>query len=125
MFDLENRRALVTGASGGIGGAVATALHGQGATVALAGRNRGTLEERAVALGDRAHVLTADLADPEAAEGLAKAATEAMGGSTYWSTMPGLRATTCSCGSGTKTGKPYSTSISPRDSGWPAPSFAA
>ena len=80
MFDLENRRALVTGASGGIGGAVASALHGQGATVALAGRNREALEERAAALEDRAHVLTADLADPDSADGLAKAATEAMGG---------------------------------------------
>ena len=80
MFDLGNRRALVTGASGGIGGAVASALHRQGATVALAGRNREALEERAAALGERVHVLTADLADPEAADGLAKAATEAMGG---------------------------------------------
>lgn len=80
MFDLEDRRALVTGASGGIGGAVASALHAQGATVALAGRNREALEERASALGDRVHVLTADLADPDAADALAKAAVEAMGG---------------------------------------------
>ncbi len=80
MFDLGNRRALVTGASGGIGGAVASALHGRGATVALAGRNREALEQRAAALGDRAHVLTADLADPGAADALAKAAAEAMGG---------------------------------------------
>jgi len=80
MFDLGNRRALVTGASGGIGGAVASALHGQGAAVAFAARNREALEERAAALGDRVHVLTADLADPEAADGLAKAAAEAMGG---------------------------------------------
>ncbi len=80
MFDLENRRALVTGASGGIGGAVAAALHRRGATVALAGRDRAALEEHAAALGARAHVLTADLADPEAAGALAKAAGEAMGG---------------------------------------------
>ena len=80
MFDLGNRRALVTGASGGIGGAVASALHGRGATVALAGRNREALEQRAAALGDRAHALTADLADPGAADALAKAAAEAMGG---------------------------------------------
>ena len=80
MFDLENRRALVTGASGGIGGAVTSALHAQGATVTLAGRNREALEERASALGDRVHVLTADLADPDSADGLAKAASEAMGG---------------------------------------------
>ena len=80
MFDLEDRRALVTGASGGIGGAVATALHAQGATVALAGRNRAALEERAAAMGDRALVLTADLADPGAADALAAEAAEAMGG---------------------------------------------
>lgn len=80
MFDLEERRALVTGASGGIGGAVASALHAQGATVALAGRNRAALEERASELGDRAHVLTADLADPGAADALVLAAAEAMGG---------------------------------------------
>ena len=80
MFDLEDRRALVTGASGGIGGAVATALHAQGATVALAGRNRAALEERAAAMGDRALVLIADLADPGAADALAAEAAEAMGG---------------------------------------------
>ena len=80
MFDLEERRALVTGASGGIGGAVASALHAQGATVALAGRNRAALEERASELGDRAHVLTADLADPGAADALVGAAADAMGG---------------------------------------------
>ena len=80
MFDLEERRALVTGASGGIGGAVASALHAQGATVALAGRNRAALEERASELGDRAHVLTADLADPGAADTLVRTAAEAMGG---------------------------------------------
>ena len=80
MFDLEGRRALVTGASGGIGGAVALALHAQGATVALTGRNRAALEERASELGDRAHVLTADLADSGAADTLVRAAAEAMGG---------------------------------------------
>lgn len=80
MFDLKDRRALVTGASGGIGGAVASALYAQGATVALAGRNREALEERSAAMGDRALVLTADLADPDAADALAKAAAEAMGG---------------------------------------------
>ena len=80
MFDLGDRRALVTGASGGIGGAVASALHRQGATVALAGRNRAVLEERAAELGARVHVLTADLADPDATDALAGAAVEAMGG---------------------------------------------
>ena len=80
MFDLEGRRALVTGASGGIGGAVAAALHRQGATVALAGRNRAALDECAAALGGRAHVLTADLADADATDALAGAAADAMGG---------------------------------------------
>lgn len=80
MFELADRRALVTGASGGIGGAVASALHRQGATVALAGRNREALEARAAGLGDRVHVLTADLADADATDALAKAAADAMGG---------------------------------------------
>ncbi len=81
MFDLDGKRALVTGASGGIGGAVATALHGLGATVALAGRNIDSLRARAQALGgERCYVLSADLADPGAAEGLAGDAESAMGG---------------------------------------------
>lgn len=80
MFDLDGKRALVTGASGGIGGAVAAALHGLGATVALAGRNTTALAERAAALGGRCHVLSADLAEPSAAEALAGDAAAAMGG---------------------------------------------
>ena len=80
MFELDGKRALVTGASGGIGGAVAMALHGLGATVALAGRNAEALAARAEALGGRCHVLTADLAEPSAAEGLVRDAEAAMGG---------------------------------------------
>ena len=81
MFDLDGKRALVTGASGGIGGAVAAALHGLGATVGLAGRNVDSLRARSEALGGaRCHVLSADLAGPGAAEGLADAAAAAMGG---------------------------------------------
>ena len=80
MFDLGERRALVTGASGGIGGAVARALHGAGAAVALSGTRRGPLDELAAALGDRAHVLACDLSDREAVEALPKRAAEAMGG---------------------------------------------
>ena len=80
MFDLTGRRALVTGASGGIGGAVARALHSAGAAVALSGTREGPLGELAEALGERAHVVPCDLSDPQAVEGLAKRAADAMGG---------------------------------------------
>jgi 3-oxoacyl-[acyl-carrier protein] reductase len=80
MFDLTGKTALVTGASGGIGGAIARALHGQGATVALSGTRTGPLEALAGDLGDRAHVLPCDLSDAEAVEALPKAAAAAMGG---------------------------------------------
>ena len=79
MFDLTGRTALVTGASGGIGGAVARALHGAGATVALSGTRVAPLEALAGALGSRAHVLACDLSDPAAVEALPKAAAAAMG----------------------------------------------
>lgn len=80
MFDLTGKCALVTGASGGIGGAIARALHGQGATVGLTGRNEEALSALAAALGERAHVLVADLGDAEAAAKLVADATEIMGG---------------------------------------------
>ena len=79
MFDLTGRTALVTGASGGIGGAIARALHGSGATVALSGTREGPLQELAASLGDRAHVVPADLSKPEAAAALVKDAAAAMG----------------------------------------------
>jgi 3-oxoacyl-[acyl-carrier protein] reductase len=79
MFDLTGKCALITGASGGIGGAIAHALHGAGATVALSGTRVEPLEALAAALGSRAHVLTCDLADPAAVEALPKAAAAAMG----------------------------------------------
>ncbi|MBP0574422.1 SDR family NAD(P)-dependent oxidoreductase, partial [Mycobacterium tuberculosis] len=63
MFDLSNRVALVTGATGGIGGAIAKALHAQGATVALSGTRAAVLEELANELGERAMVFPANLAD--------------------------------------------------------------
>jgi 3-oxoacyl-[acyl-carrier protein] reductase len=80
MFDLTGKTALVTGASGGIGGAIGRALHGQGATVALSGTRTGPLEALAGDLGERAHVLPCDLSDVEAVEALPKAAAAAMGG---------------------------------------------
>ncbi len=79
MFRLDGRAALITGASGGIGGAIARAMHAQGARVGLSGTRREALEALAAELGDQAHVLPADLADPAAAEALVAAAEEAMG----------------------------------------------
>ena len=63
MFELNDKTALVTGATGGIGGAIARALHGQGATVAVSGRQRDKLDRLAAELGDRVHVLPCDLGD--------------------------------------------------------------
>lgn len=80
LFDLSGRRALVTGASGGIGQAIATALHAQGATVALSGTRVGLLEALAQQLAGRAHVVPADLAAPGGADALVKAADAALGG---------------------------------------------
>ena len=79
MFDLTGQTALVTGASGGIGGAVARALHAQGAEIMLAGTRRAVLEALAGELGAGAHVGVADLAEPAAADSLVKAAETAMG----------------------------------------------
>jgi len=79
MFDLSGQTALVTGGSGGIGGAIARALHRQGATVAVAGRRTAALAALVAELGERAHALTADLADPEASDRLVREAEAAMG----------------------------------------------
>lgn len=79
MFDLSGKGALVTGASGGIGGAIARALHAQGATVALSGRRADALEALAGELGDRVHVLPASLEDAEACNTLIKDAEAATG----------------------------------------------
>ena len=74
MFALAGRRALVTGASGGIGGAIAQGLHAQGCHVVLAGRRREALAELASALGERCEIQTGDVADATAAEALIAAA---------------------------------------------------
>ena len=80
MFDLTGKVALVTGASGGIGGAIARALHAQGATLALSGTRTGPLEELAAALGERAIVTPANLTDTAATEALIKTVEERAGG---------------------------------------------
>jgi len=80
MFDLSGRRALVTGASGGIGQAIATALHAQGASVALSGTRAPVLADLAERLGARAHAVPADLAAADGAEQLVKASEAALGG---------------------------------------------
>jgi 3-oxoacyl-[acyl-carrier protein] reductase len=79
MFDLTGKSALVTGASGGIGGAIARALHRQGASLVLAGTRRPALEALAAELGSRAFVETAQLGDPAAPDALMKAAEAAIG----------------------------------------------
>jgi 3-oxoacyl-[acyl-carrier protein] reductase len=80
LFDLTGKTALVTGASGGIGGAIAEMLHAQGATVALSGTKREALEALAAKLGERTHILPANLGSKEDVEGLVPAAEKAMGG---------------------------------------------
>lgn len=80
MFELEGKRALVTGASGAIGGAIARALHAQGASVGLSGTRREALDALAAELGERTAVLVADLGNAEQVEGLVPAAEEALGG---------------------------------------------
>ena len=79
MSDLSGKTALVTGASGGIGGAIARALHGAGATVGVSGTRAEALQALADELGERVHVLPCDLSDAEAAAALSGAAEEAMG----------------------------------------------
>jgi 3-oxoacyl-[acyl-carrier protein] reductase len=80
MFDLTGKLALVTGASGGIGAAIARTLHAQGAQVTLSGTRKDALDALAADLGSRAGCLACDLADAAAIEALAKDAEAAMGG---------------------------------------------
>ena len=80
MFDLTGRKALVTGATGGIGGAIARALHRQGATLAISGTRAEALGVLAAELGERVHPLPCNLADTAEVEALVPAAETAMGG---------------------------------------------
>lgn len=80
MFDLTGKTALVTGASGGIGGAIARSLHGRGATVTLSGTRREALDRLAGELGgERLHIVTCDLGDAASVEALVRQAEAAMG----------------------------------------------
>lgn len=79
MFDLTGKTALVTGASGGIGAAIARGLHAQGATVALSGTRAEALEKLAGELGARTHILPCNLSDKDAVEKLVPGAEAAMG----------------------------------------------
>src|SRR6185437_6764259 len=79
MFDLSGKAALITGASGGIGGAIARALHAQGAAVTLSGTRADALEQLRGMLGERAHVVAARMDDPADIERLARDAEAAMG----------------------------------------------
>src|SRR5436305_3351698 len=79
MFDLTGRTALVTGSTGAIGGAIAQALHAQGATVAISGTRREVLEALRGKLGDRVHVLPCNLADAAEVEALVPSAEQALG----------------------------------------------
>jgi 3-oxoacyl-[acyl-carrier protein] reductase len=79
MFDLNGKTALVTGATGGIGAAIARALHAQGAHVVLSGTREAVLQELAAELGARTSAATANLSDPAAVDGLVEAAEAAAG----------------------------------------------
>ncbi|MFN7169451.1 MAG: 3-oxoacyl-[acyl-carrier-protein] reductase [Pannonibacter sp.] len=79
MFNLTDRTALVTGATGGIGEAIARALHAQGAVVTLSGTRAEKLEALAADLGERVHIASCNLSDRAAVEGLIPAAEAAMG----------------------------------------------
>ncbi|MCU4180269.1 3-oxoacyl-[acyl-carrier-protein] reductase [Bosea sp. BH3] len=80
MFDLTGRKALVTGATGGLGGAIARTLHAQGASVAISGTRAEALEALAAELGERVVVTPCNLSDKESVEALVPAAEEKLGG---------------------------------------------
>lgn len=80
MFDLTGKKALITGASGGIGGAIADALHAQGATLAISGTRRENLQKLAESLGGNVAILPCNLSDSAAVEALADDAEKALDG---------------------------------------------
>lgn len=80
MFNLEGKKALITGATGGIGAAIAKTLHAAGAEVAISGTRAEKLDTLAAELGDRVHVVAANLSDRASVDQLAKDAAAAMGG---------------------------------------------
>ena len=79
MFNLYGKNALVTGASGGIGRAIAETLHSSGATVTISGTRMEPLEELALSLGERVYILACDLSNGIEVENLSKGAQEKMG----------------------------------------------
>lgn len=79
MFDFTEKTALVTGATGGIGAEIAKSLHAQGAIVGISGRNEEKLNTLAAELGERVHILPADLSNSDAIKDLVKRANDAMG----------------------------------------------
>jgi 3-oxoacyl-[acyl-carrier protein] reductase len=79
VFDLTGKTALITGASGGLGRAIARSLHAQGATIAVSGTRQDALGALAADLKNRAHVTPCDLSDPESLEALVPAAEAALG----------------------------------------------
>lgn len=79
MFELTGKMALITGATGPIGGSIARTLHAQGATVAISGTRREVLDQLAGELGERVHVMPCNLAEPTQVEELVPRAEEAMG----------------------------------------------
>ena len=97
MFDLSGRKALVTGASGGIGEEIARILHAQGAIVGLHGTRVEKLEELANSLGERVHLFPANLADRAAVKALGEKAEASSAASIFSSTMPGSPRMACSC----------------------------
>ena len=115
MFDLSGKRVLVTGASGGIGAAIARALYDQGAAVALSGTREAALRELAESLGDRTHVAPCVLSDRVAVAALPAAVEEALGGLDVLVNNAGGTPWPCVCA--TRTGMTCLRSISRPPSG--------